>query len=104
MEADDNYALLSNKIAVKDSAENGYSILLVFDGILPADLTIETFARFDVSDIYLDETTNQSFVMMTSAQSHEKLEIGQKFDLVFGIRTEETNAKDFVENTNCKTT
>ena len=102
IEADDNYVLLSNKIVVKDSTDNGYSILLVFDGILPADVTIETFARFDVSDIYLDETTNQSFVMMTAAQSHSKLEVGEKFKLVLGIRTEETNAKAFVESTNCK--
>ena len=102
VEADASFGLLSNKIVVKDATTDGYSVLLVFDGILPDDVTIETFVRFEVQDVYRDEITNQTFVMMSSKRSFDELSVGQKFNVAFGIRTETTNANDLIENTNCK--
>ena len=104
LEANKRYALMSNKIVVKDATTTGYSILLLFDGVLPDDITIKTFARFEVQDIYRDSLTKQSFVMLSSRDEFDELSIGQKFNVMFGIQTTATNAKELVENMNCKLT
>ena len=45
-------ALFNHKMKIKTAATNGYSILLTFPTILPSDVEVKTFAKFEVADTF----------------------------------------------------
>ena len=79
--------------------------MLEFDAVLPDDVTIETFTRFDVSSTFHDSTTGQSLIMLSSKPGYDTLAKKDRFDLTFGLKSSgNTDVKAFVEANNCKFT
>ena len=101
-EASESYALLAFHIKTKVAANAGYSFLIRFDGLLPSDVDIETFARFKVASRHDDFVFNETLVMLASIDGSEPLEEEKRMDINFGLRSTETNVKEFVEQHNCK--
>ena len=100
VEADATQALMAHQIKMKNTANAGYSFMLAFEAVVPADIVFETFARFEVVSRYDDEKTNQTLVMLASKVGHDSAAEKERFDLTFMMRSSgATNVKDFVEAT-----
>jgi len=100
VEADATQALMAHQIKMKNTANAGYSFMLAFEAVVPADIVFETFARFEVVSRYDDEKTNQTLVMLASKVGHDNAAEKERFDLTFMMRSSgATNVKDFVEAT-----
>ena len=55
VEANESYALLGFKIKAKMASSNGYSFMMIWNGILPEDVEFEGFTRFVVQKIFRDQ-------------------------------------------------
>lgn len=62
VEADATQALMAHQIKMKNTANAGYSFMLAFEAVVPADIVFETFARFEVVSRYDDEKRVQKIV------------------------------------------
>ena len=81
VEADATQALMAHQIKMKNTANAGYSFMLAFEAVVPADIVFETFARFEVVSRYDDEKTNQTLVMLASKVGHDSAAEKERFDL-----------------------
>lgn len=105
VEADETYALLGFKIKAKMASADGYSFLLLWNGIIPEDVEFEAFTRFSVTSVYRDASSNQTFVMLTSKPGYDTLTSGQKFNISVGLKRladSTTDVKALVKATNYK--
>lgn len=104
VEASATYALLGHKVKMKAATTNGYSFMLEWKGLVPEDVTFETFARLEVTSIYRDTAGNKTIVLLSSRDAAASLSKNDRFDLTFGMRSAEggTNMKQFVEEKNYK--
>ena len=74
--------------------------MIQFYDLLPEDVTVETFADFELASRHDDKIDNKTILILTSL---EGLDYGQQKDINFGLRSHEgTNMEEFVENTKCK--
>ena len=55
VEANESYALLGFKIKSKMASSNGYSFMLIWNGVLPEDVEFEAFTRFTVQKVFRDQ-------------------------------------------------
>ena len=102
VEADSSMALMAHQIKMKnDVSEGGYSFLLAFERLVPADIVFETFSRFDVVSRFDDDKTKQTLVMLASRSDYESAANKSRFDLTFKMRSTDgtTDVKAFVDNT-----
>ena len=101
-EADSSYALMNFKLKLTAAATAGYSFLLTFPSIIPDDVSFETFARLEVADIYLDQRSGNTFVMMNSKAGFETVAENDKMALSFGMKsTGTTDMKSWMDSNNC---
>ena len=63
-------------------------------------MTITTFARLEVSDVFRDSQNSQTLVRLNSKPGFESLEIGEKIALIFALESAEggTDVKTYAEN------
>ncbi|CAG5084610.1 Oidioi.mRNA.OKI2018_I69.PAR.g10690.t1.cds [Oikopleura dioica] len=103
-EADANFALFNmfvkNNSKWSTAATNGYSFLLVFPNILPADVTVKTFARLEVTDVYRDPRSAKTLVRLNSKPGFESFPLDSKIALMFALESAPggTNIKDYADN------
>jgi deoxyribonuclease-1-like protein len=105
VEANESYALLGFKIKAKMASSNGYSFMMIWNGILPEDVEFEGFTRFVVQKIFRDQASSQTFVMLTSNTGYDTLATGDKFTLSVGVKRTTggtTDIKALVKATNYK--
>ena len=81
-------------------ATNGYSFLLVFPTILPEDVSVKTFARLEVTDIYRDPRSAKTLVRLNSKPGFESFPLDSKIALMFTLESTPggTNIKDYADN------
>ena len=73
--------------------------MIQFFDLLPDDVTVETFADFELASRHDDKIENKTILMINSL---EALDLGQRKDINFGLRSAFTNMTEFVETTECK--
>ena len=77
---------------------------MIFDSILPSDLTITTFSRMEVSNTHHDQAASKTYVMFRSKAGFDTLDNRATLFLSFTLTSDDgtTNVADFLENTDGK--
>jgi hypothetical protein len=69
---------------------------MVFDAILPSDLTIKTFVRMEISD--QQNIGSKTYIMFKSTADYSELAQKEHFSLSFQMEsTGETSVKNFLK-------
>ena len=72
----------------------------MFPNILPADVTVKTFARLEVTDVYRDPRSAKTLVRLNSKPGFESFPLDAKIALMFALESAPggTNIKDYADN------